>query len=292
MNKNMIRFTGLIALALFFIVGCQKNDGTFDDNYGTLRISITDDPFPVEYIEEANVVITKVEIREKDDHKGYGQEEDNAYPFMTLLQDTLEFNLLELRNGVTAELLEMEIPAGEYDLLRLYVDEASIVVKDYGTYDLKVPSGAQTGIKIFIEPAIMVEGGLSAELLLDFNLDKSFILKGNMHSPAGINGFNFKPVIRAVNNSTAGSVQGTVSDTASVVLENASVWIKADTTIATAYTDSTGFYALPGIPEGTYYLYSTKENYDTVMYDNVVVKAANLRVKDFVLTPKEGNNDE
>lgn len=113
-----------------------------------------------------------------------------------------------------------------------------------------------------------------------------------MHSPAGINGFNFKPVIRAINNSTAGTVKGTVSDTASVVLENASVWIKADTTIATAYTDSTGFYALPGIPEGTYYLYSTKENYDTLMYDNVVVKAANLTVKDFVLTPKEGNNDE
>ena len=287
MKKHMIKFTALIALALVFIVGCQKNDRTFDDNYGTLRISITDDPFPVEYIEEANVVITKVEIREKDDHDGYGHEEDNGYPFMTLLEDTLEFNLLELRNGVTAELLEMEIPAGEYDLLRLYVYEAGIVVKDHGTYDLKVPSGAQTGIKIFIKPAILVEGGLTADLLLDFNLDKSFILKGNMHSPAGINGFNFKPVIRAVNNSTAGSVQGTVSDTASVVLENASVWIMADTTIATAYTDSTGFYALPGIPEGTYYLFATKENYDTVMYDNVMVRAANLTVRDFILTPEE-----
>jgi hypothetical protein len=61
----------------------------------------------------------------------------------------------------------------------------------------------------------------------------------------------------------------------------------ADTTIATAYTDTTGFYALPGIPEGTYYLYATKENYDTVMCENVVVKAANLTVRDFILTPEE-----
>ncbi|MBS0011753.1 MAG: DUF4382 domain-containing protein [Bacteroidales bacterium] len=284
--KNTLKLIGLFGLTLLFVVSCQKNDRTLD-NYGTLRISITDDPFPIEYIEEANVVITKVEIRKKDNHDGYGNGEDNGYPFMTLLEDTLEFNLLELRNGITAELLEMDIPVGEYDLLRLYVDEASIVIQDHGTYDLKVPSGAQTGIKIFIEPAIMVEGGLTADLLLDFNLEKSFVLKGNMHSPAGINGFNFKPVIRAVNNSTAGMVKGVVSDTASVAIDNASVWIMADTTIATAYTDTTGYYALPGIPEGTYSLYATKENYDTVMYDNVIVKAANLTVKDFVLTPKD-----
>ncbi|MDT8402714.1 MAG: DUF4382 domain-containing protein [Bacteroidales bacterium] len=282
--RNIIKVFGLIGLAMMIIVSCQKNDRNIDDNSGTLRISITDDPFPVEFIEEANVVITKVEIREKDDH--------NGYPFITLLEDTLEFNLLELRNSVTAELLETDIPVGEYDLIRLYVDEASIVIKDHGTYDLKVPSGAQTGIKLFIEPAIMVEGGLTTDLLLDFNLEKSFILKGNMHSPAGINGFNFKPVIRAVNNSTAGTVQGIVSDTAALALKDVSVWIMADTTVSTAYTDTTGFYALPGIPEGIYSLYATKENYDTLMYDNVVVRAANLTIQDFKLTPKEENEDE
>ncbi|HCC70899.1 MAG TPA: hypothetical protein DEQ09_07100 [Bacteroidales bacterium] len=279
MKRTRIKITTLIAVALIFIVSCQKNNRV-NDKYGTLRISITDDPFPIEFIDSANVIITKVEIRTIDD--------SNGYPFMILLEDTLEYNLLELRNGVMADLLEMEIPAGSYDLLRLYVDEASISIKEHGTYSMKVPSGAQTGIKIFIEPAIMVEGGLTTDLLLDFNLEESFILKGNMNSPAGIKGFNFKPVIRAVNNSTAGTVQGNVTDTASVILGNASVWIMADTTIATAYTDTTnGFYALPGIPQGTYSLYATRENYDTVIYDDVVVKASNLTIKDFKLTPKD-----
>jgi len=247
--------------------------------YAILKVSITDDPFPVEFIEEASVTITKVEIRQKDNNE--------SYPFLTLFEDTIEFNLLELRNGVVAELLELEVPVGDYDLIRLYVDNASISIKEFSTYDLKVPSGSQTGIKIFIDPDLRVAGGLTTELLLDFNLDKSFILKGNSDSPAGIKGFNFTPVIRAVNNSTAGTIQGIVSDTSSVVLANAAVWIKADTTIGTAYTDSTGFYALPGIPAGFYSLYSTKENYDTVMFNNVEIVAANRTIKNLELTPND-----
>ncbi|MDX2415029.1 MAG: carboxypeptidase-like regulatory domain-containing protein, partial [Bacteroidales bacterium] len=137
-----------------------------------------------------------------------------------------------------------------------------------------------------IDPDLRIVGGLTTELLLDFNLDKSFVLKGNINTPAGIKGFNFKPVIRAVNNSTAGLVQGIVKNTASAVLPNAQVWIAADTTISTAYTDSAGFYALPGIPEGFYSMYATKENYDTVMIGDVEIVAANLTIKDFELTPK------
>ncbi len=285
MKRNKINALGLIGLAMILMVSCQKNDRN-DDKFGTLRISLTDATFPIEYIDEANVTITKIEIRKKDDHDGFAYEDNNGYPFMILLEDTLEYNLLELRNGVMAELVELGIPVGSYDLLRLYVAEASIVVKDNGTYDMKVPSGAQTGIKIFIKPVITVQGGLTTDLLLDFNLEKSFVLKGNVNTPAGIHGFNFKPVIRAVNNSTAGTVHGMVSDTGSVALKDASVRIMAaDTTLATAFSDTTGFYALPGIPEGSYPIFATKENYDTVQAD-IEVKAANLTVKDFVLTPK------
>jgi hypothetical protein len=262
-------------LVLLSTASCNKEDS---DRFGSIRVVITDDPFPVEYIEEANITITKVEIRKSDESEGY--------PFMTLMEDTVTYNLLDLRNGVTAGLLDMEIEAGKYDLIRLYIENASIKIKDFGSYKLKVPSGSQTGIKIFIEPGLRVEGGLSTELLLDFNLDKSFVLKGNMNTPAGIKGFNFKPVIRAVNNSTAGTVKGNVSDTSSAAIPNASVWIMSDTTIATSYTDSSGYYALPGIPEGSYSVYSTKENYDTVVFDNIEVLSANFTIIDFRLTPK------
>lgn len=265
---------GLLGAVLLLFSSCQKDD---QDKYGTLKVSITDDPFPIDFIDEANVTIIKVEIRMKNDTSG------NSY--MTLMEDTLEYNLLDLRNGVIAELLELEIPVGSYDLIRLYVDKASISIKEGDTYELKVPSGSQTGIKVFVNPAIQIEGGLTSELLLDFNLDKSFVLKGNLNTPAGINGFNFKPVIRAVNISTSGTLEGIVSDTSLLALENASVWIMQDSTIATAYTDSTGFYAMPGILAGVYTLYSTKESHDTVMFSDVEIIAANRKTMDIILTP-------
>ena len=275
MKRNILLTLGLIAVVLIGFNSCSKRD--LSTGTGTLKVSVTDAPFPIASIDEASVTISKVEVRQKD-HEG-------GSPFITLLEDTLSLNLLNLRNGITSELVEMDIPAGSYDLIRLYVDNASITVNGV-TFNLKVPSGAQTGIKVFIDPAIQVEGGLTSDLLLDFNLRRSFVLKGNMNMPAGIKGFNFKPVIRAVNQSTTGTVQGTVSDTSAVMLENAEVWISADTTIATAYTDSVGFYALPGIPAGTYTLYATMENYDTVMKSDVEVSPANKTVVDFELTPQ------
>lgn len=274
MKKHKLLAISLIAGIIIFMSGCKKNNL---DGYGTLRLSITDDPFPVEYIDSAMVTINKVEIREVTD--------DEEYPFITLFEGEKELNLLELRNGVMEEIIELEVPAGTYNLVRLYVEHASISVKDYSTYDLKVPSGAQTGIKIFIDPGLRVAGGMTTELLLDFNLDESFVLKGNAETPAGIKGFNFKPVIRAVNNSIAGTVKGFVRDTASAAIPNGQVWIEKDTTIASALSDSTGFYALPGIPEGFYTLYATKENYDTVIFENLEVIAANFSVVDFALTP-------
>ena len=265
---------------MVFILSCQKNDSlSINEGYGILRIYLFDDPFPIDFIDSANVTITKAEIR--------GIDERNGYPFITILEDTLEFNLIELRNGIMAELVEAEVPVGMYDLLRLYISESSIVIKDFGTYDMKVPSGAETGIKLFIEPAILVEGGTTSDLLLDFSLEKSFILKGNMNTPAGIRGFNFKPVVRAINNTSAGTVQGIVTDKESVAIKDASVWIEsADTVLAIAYSDTNGFYALPGIPIGSYPIYAAKEKYDTVT-SNIEVKAANLTIQDFVLTPKE-----
>jgi len=275
MKKSRNLLYSFLGAGLLIFGGCQVTE----ESHGTLKVSITDAPFPIEIIEEANVTITKVEVRMKSD--------TSDATFTTLMEESRDINLLDLRNGVVSELLEMEMPAGTYDLIRVYVENASLKIIDGETYEVKVPSGSQTGIKIFIQPELRIEGGLTSEVLLDFNLEKSFVVRGNPMTPAGIKGFNFKPVIRAVNNSTAGSVEGMVSDTASAVLANAAVWIAQDSTIASAFTDSTGYYAIPGIPEGFYSLYSSKENYDTVMYENVEIVAGNRIDMDFVLTPTE-----
>src|SRR5690606_8515770 len=156
-------------------------------------------------------------------------------------------------------------PAGRYDMVRLYIDEAGLKLKDSEEiHRVKVPGGSQTGIKIFLRPALEVAEGSLEEVLLDIDLSRSFILRGN---PAHNNGFIFKPVVRAANMAKAGCVRGLVTDTAGLKINEASVWIEQDTVLATAFTDTLGYYAIMGVPAGTWSVSATKEGYDTVRFD-------------------------
>ena len=269
-----IIFTTVLVLTF---VSCSK---TTDNGNGRLVVKITDAPFPIDIVESAAVTITKIEIRKAGDGIC------DSIPFLVLWEGSETFNLLDLRNGVVENLLDLEIPAGEYNLIRLYVEEASLKVKDGDSFSLKVPSGHQTGIKIFIRPGLFVDGGLTSELLLDFDLSRSFVMRGNMNSPAGIKGFIFKPVIRAVNNSTAGRLEGKVTDKTNAKIKEASIIVKQDTVVASAIADTMGYYAIIGLPSGTYSVHAWKENFDTVKVDGVNIVAGNRTILNFVLPNK------
>lgn len=265
----------LISVAMILFSGCTKTV----DGPGKLLVKITDDPFNISFVESATITINKIELRKS----GQG---DNGQ-FIVLSSDTLTFDLMKLRNGRTQEVSNLNIPQGNYDLIRLYVDQASLKIKGQSVeYKVKVPSGSQTGLKLFISPTITIAGGLTSELLLDFDLSKSFVMRGNMNHSAGVNGFIFKPCIKVTNNSTAGRIEGQVIDTAKVILENAKVWVKKDTVISTAFSDATGHYVFIGVPSGTYSIFATKENYDTVSYPGIKVISANRTIQDFILTKK------
>lgn len=267
-------FFTVFATALIMSACTKSSDST-----GKLVIKVTDDPFNISYVESATVTITKIEIRKT------GENEGDA--FIVLSENPVTLDILKLRNGVTEELLNLEIPQGKYDLIRLYVDEASLKIKDQPvSYNVKVPSGKQTGIKIFISPALNVDGGLTSELLLDFDLSRSFVMMGNMNHSFGVNGFIFKPCIRATNNTTAGRIEGIVTDTSKANIADAKIWVKQDTIISTTFTGISGSYAFIGIPAGSYSIFATKENYDTVSYTGIKVIEGNRTIQDFALTKK------
>jgi len=279
MIKRLL-FTLSAAAVILMFSACSDTISPDNSGPGRLVIKITDSPFPIDLVESATVTITKVEIRKVCDTISDGN------PYMVVSEDTISFDLLQLRNGITEDLADVEVPQGKYDLVRLYVDQASLKIKDGDSYHVKVPSGKQTGIKVFIKPALSVEGGLTSELLLDFDLSRSFVMRGNLHMPSGMNGFIFKPVIRAANISTAGRIEGMVTDTLKVKIKEPTVWIKQDTVVATAIGDTLGHYALIGIPAGTYSIFATKANYDTVSYSGIKVVAGNRTIRNFELTKR------
>lgn len=273
-----VNFRSILILAVMFVgilfAACQDEYNN-ESTTGKLKIQLTDAPFPTDLVAEANVTITKIEVRKAN------QEEEAGNPFITLSEEEMSFNLLELTNGVTAGLVDLEIEAGSYDLVRLYVSEASIKLSDETVHSLKVPSGAQTGIKIFIDPAIEVAGGLTTDLLLDFDVSKSFKLQGNIDSPAGIKGFIFTPVIKASNLSTTGSLFGNITDTENVVIDGAQVAIiAADTVYTTSFADENGDYTIIGVDAGTYNIEYSKEGYQTTTIENVGIVAGNATTQD------------
>lgn len=269
--------TFLLTAALIIIAGACNEIRNGDDQ-GRVVLKVTDAPFDISNIESALVTITGIELRKAGDGISDGN------PFIMLSEDTITVDLIDLRNGVTETLLDMDIPTGTYDQVRLYVYEAGLKLKDSDEiHRVKVPGGSQSGIKIFLRPALEVTDGNLEEVLLDFDLSRSFVLRGN---PAHNNGFIFKPVIRAANMAKAGCVRGFVTDTTALKISGASVWIEQDTVLATAYTDSLGFYAIIGIPAGEYSVSATKDGYDTVRFDGVSIIAGNKTILDFELTKK------
>ena len=162
------------------------------------------------------------------------------------------------------------------------MESAKILLSDGQEFNLNVPSGAETGIKIFIDPELLIQSGLTSELLLDFDLNNSFVAQGNLSSPSGIKGFNFKPVIRAVNNQLAGSIHGTIEDTEGR-LDGVLVTATLDGESATALTDENGYYEILGLKEGLYSVNAYKQGYNLIEKFDINIAANTESEIDFIL---------
>ncbi len=283
MKINPIFVKVMLVVSLF--VGCSDDTSNSAEETGRLSVRLTDAPFPYDMVDEANVTIFKVEARKVSDVMN--DDSNETSPFVLLMESEIDVNLLELTNGTTEMLADLDVPAGSYDMVRVYVKGINVVLTDGRTFDLKVPSGEQTGIKVFIKPALTVTGGLSSDLLLDFDVSRSFIAKGNIKSVDGINGFNFKPVIKASNLSTSGTLLGNITsirEEMSVALEGTQISIfTADTLNTTALSNVDGNYAIMGLEAGSYHVFAEREGYINSDTLEIQITSANKTVQDFVL---------
>lgn len=288
LRKNSLFTIALLALSTLF-VACSQDDNNIEnlDGKGRLTVNITDAPFPIDIVDKTVVTIDRISIGSVAE----GEEDGN---FMVLSEEEHEIDLLDLTNGVTLELASVDIDAGTYDEIRLHVVDAEVILKDGTEFDLKIPSGSTSGLKIKIAPAVTIEEGMESSVLLDFDVSKSFVMQGNMDTPAGIKGFLFKPVIRCVFEGFTGQIEGTVTDTSLVVLPNAlvKVWnltpeMEPDTVVTSGFTNETGYYKIIGLPEGTYHMTGELEDYETLLIEEVVVEPKVTTTVDFELTPVE-----
>lgn len=249
---------------------------------GNFRLVATDAPFTYDTITSAKITLNKIVVRQ------------SGGSFTTVMDKSVTLDLVNLKNGLMSTLADLTIAPGQYDMIQLHVSSASVDLKNGKHFDLNVPSGAQTGVKVFLSPVINVVSQVSTDLLLDFDLSRSFLPLGNTASPNGITGFNFFPVIRAANLTTAGSISGKVlSDNGTsdvgddLPFGGAIVEVKQGTTSSTAVTGEDGVYKIIGLPAGDYEVSISAEAHTSSSSLQTSVAAGNLSSLADVLLKKE-----
>ena len=262
MNKTL-RLFAVIALGIFGVAACSDSSGT---GSGLLTVRLTDAPFPFSSVARVDVFVVRVDARTADPTDAEASDESDQRGWTTVAAPNALINLLDLRNGTTTNLGATTLATGTYNGFRLIIDpsRSSITLMD-GTHPaIQFPSAGHSGIKIKLdEPIELTEDG--SVMTLDFDIGRSFVMRGN----GAANGFNFKPVIRAVAQDITGSVTGSVhANTATgaavpgatvEVLTVGSLINDVDPThiVRSASTDANGNFRVAFLLPGTYVLRAT-----------------------------------
>ena len=241
--KKLIYFVavGIIILSLVSF-HCSKTTSSKKEGY--LKLYLTDTPTD---FDQVNIAVSEIWIHAAG---------DDTLPNWIMLDSTeATYDLLELRNGVLALMDSSQLPAGHYTQLRLKVTDGSNVVVDSEPYDLEIPSGYKSGIKL--NHQFTIEEGRLYELTLDFDAEKSIIQKGTGE-------YQLKPVIRVIAQATSGEIEGSTEPRLAQVL----AIVDPDTTAQTS-TDTTGYFKLIGLAAGLYDVTIVPD--DTTYADTTIV---------------------
>jgi len=262
MNKTIRRFAALV-IGTFALAACSDSSGT---GTGMLTVRLTDAPFPFSDVARVDVFVVRVDARTAATTDAQAADAANHDGWTTVATPNASINLLDLGSGKTMNLGATTLATGNYNGFRLILDtdQSSITLTNGDKPPIFFPSAAQTGIKINLDqPIQLTENG--SVMTLDFDIGRSFVMRGN----TAANGFNFKPVIRAVAEDITGSVTGSVhADSATgAVVPSATVEVLtagsllADTVsahlISSAVTAANGTFRFAFLLPGTYVLRAT-----------------------------------
>lgn len=192
---------GLLAL-LLSACGGDTGPGT-----GYLTLGITDGP--VDHAEHVYVKFSTVEVKPAEGRSyvyDFGVDQFGEPVTRTI-------DLYGLQSGLRDVMIEGEpLPAGRYEWIRLGVHATadgildSYIVIDGASYELYVPSGAQTGLKINTPFQIIAD--IDNDYTIDFDLRKSVHdPRGQTMDPYGQVYF-LRPTLRLVRTMATGSIAG------------------------------------------------------------------------------------
>lgn len=162
---RLILFAGCLALAL----SCSSGSASVAAGTGTIQIQMTDAPLDLSNVEKVEVTITDVIVYPGDANDGMPVVEGNGPIELMTHPDT--FDLLTLTDGATTLLASGEVPAGDYQRIRLVVSDATLTYQDGTTAPLKIESN-----KVDVPIRFHVTADAVNPLTLDFDAAASVMV--------------------------------------------------------------------------------------------------------------------
>ena len=258
-------------LILITVASCSDDNETNTGATGNLTVKLSDAPMHYNQFSEANITIDHMDIRNSS----------NGNSFTMLTNNPMQSNLLELVNGNTQTIANMDLPEGNYDLMRLYISSTEMVMNGGQSYSYDVAQhgyagggmmgngmrlNSDGGIDIALEHPLTISNGSHHQYLLDIDVNNSFVLEDAEYNGMGsgmmtMSGFTFTPMMRFVDMETAGTIQGTVhGDQGDMAHVTISLMLNGNIYTST-HTDGNGHYALIGIPEDSYTIMAEYDGY-------------------------------
>ncbi len=255
MTKRLIHSV-LAAVALVGLGGCYQDDSSGPPRGRPLvRVSLTDAPFPYDSVTSVNIYVVRIEASTQLDTSGGGN-------WVLITEPRKTFDLLGLQQGATAFVGEGELPAGQYQAIRMTID-TSLSSIGWGCCNTALVNwqnhsgSSEMQLYAFVEHPFDVppEG---ADIVIDFDVGRSFL-----YAFYGNQDFTFIPNLRAINSAAAGAIAGKVTsgDTASPgPIKNAAITVCVtgdfascdQAIVATGRSDDTGYYRVAFLNAGSY----------------------------------------
>ena len=201
-----ISFSAVTVSMALALAACSSGGGGGNET-GELSLAVTDAP-----VDDASSVVVQFS------GVAFKRAGAAAEDVQNLTPSPRQLDLLQYQEGRAALLLDgVTLPAGEYEWIRLIVDNETGVRDSYITLtggeecELRVPSGAESGLKLNRGFTLPAAG--SVALTIDFDLRKS------IHAPPGqqgaaaacTQGYLMRPTLRVVDDANVGAIAGHVA---------------------------------------------------------------------------------
>jgi hypothetical protein len=229
-RKHLYVLLASTLLSLVFVC-CMRNEV---NDQGELFIKVNDAPSPYQ---EINITVDRVSVHQS------GAAPDIGWTVVTT-GSLGPFDLQNLRNGRSVQLVLNKVPVGSYDQIKINYGAGSIL-KNGVSSSLGLDESVRFGQTTSFSFRIVV--GEQMQLTLHYDLVNSVIESGG---PT----YTFKPALEVKNTQLSGWITGSLRDsTNAVAIATIKTYTGLDT-VSTINEYPYGTFQLSDLPEGTSYV--------------------------------------